>query len=283
MPARILDGKVIASELESKLLLRVQALREQGIVPGLTVILAGEDPASCTYVANKEKACARLGIQSHTVRLSADVSQEELERHILEADADPAVHGVLVQLPLPSHLDEAHALALIVPEKDVDGFHAVNMGKLLRGEPCAAPCTPKGILYMLQYGNVPIEGKHAVVIGRSNIVGKPIAVMLLQQNATVTVCHSRTKNLADYTRTADLMIAAVGKPRFVTADLVKPGAAVIDVGINRVDGKLCGDVDFEAVSQIASVISPVPGGVGKMTIAMLMDNTVSAAERSVGL
>ena len=280
MTAKILDGAAMALEVEKELKQRVDALREKNVVPGLCVILVGNDPASQTYVANKEKACARLGIHSQTLRMGAETTQAELEASIERANEDEAIHGILVQLPLPAHLDEHRALALIRPEKDVDGFHAVNMGRLARGEDCVVACTPKGALHMLKAAGVPIAGKNAVVIGRSNIVGKPMALLLLQENATVTICHSRTENLAEYTRRADILVAAVGKPRFVTADMVKEGAAVLDVGINRVDGKLCGDVDFEAVKEKSGWISPVPGGVGKMTIAMLMENTVSAAEKA---
>ncbi len=280
MAAKMLDGAAMALEVEKELKQRVDALREKNVVPGLCVILVGNDPASQTYVANKEKACARLGIHSQTLRMGTETTQAELEASIERANEDEAIHGILVQLPLPAHLDEHRALALIRPEKDVDGFHAVNMGRLARGEDCVVACTPKGALHMLKAAGVPIAGKNAVVIGRSNIVGKPMALLLLQENATVTICHSRTENLAEYTRRADILVAAVGKPRFVTADMVKEGAAVLDVGINRVDGKLCGDVDFEAVKEKAGWISPVPGGVGKMTIAMLMENTVSAAEKA---
>lgn len=280
MAAKILDGAAMALEVEKELKQRVEALRERGVVPGLCVILVGSDPASQTYVANKEKACARLGIHSQTLRMGAETTQAELEASIERVNEDEAIHGILVQLPLPAGLDEHRALALIRPEKDVDGFHAVNMGRLARGEDCVVACTPKGALHMLKAAGVPIAGKNAVVIGRSNIVGKPMALLLLQENATVTICHSRTENLAEYTRRADILVAAVGKPRFVTADMVKEGAAVLDVGINRVDGKLCGDVDFEHVKEKAGWISPVPGGVGKMTIAMLMENTVSAAEKA---
>lgn len=280
MTAKILDGAAMALEVEKELKQRVEALRERGVVPGLCVILVGSDPASQTYVANKEKACARLGIHSHTVRMGEETTQAELEAEIEKANHDESIHGILVQLPLPAGLDEHRALALIRPEKDVDGFHAVNMGRLARGEDCVVACTPKGSLHMLKAAGVPIAGKNAVVIGRSNIVGKPMALLLLQENATVTICHSRTENLAEYTRRADILVAAVGKPRFVTADMVKEGAAVLDVGINRVNGKLCGDVDFEHVKEKAGWISPVPGGVGKMTIAMLMENTVSAAEKA---
>lgn len=280
MAAKILDGAAMALEVEKELKQRVDALREKNVVPGLCVILVGNDPASQTYVANKEKACARLGIHSQTLRMGAETTQAELEASIERANEDEAIHGILVQLPLPAQLDEHRALALIRPEKDVDGFHAVNMGRLARGEDCVVACTPKGALHMLKAAGVPIAGKNAVVIGRSNIVGKPMALLLLQENATVTICHSRTEDLAEHTRRADILVAAVGKPRFVTADMVKEGAAVLDVGINRVDGKLCGDVDFEHVKEKAGWISPVPGGVGKMTIAMLMENMVSAAEKA---
>ena len=282
MAAKLLDGKMISAELEEKLKLRVKALANKGIIPGLTVILVGEDPASQTYVSNKEKACARLGIRSNTIRMPEETTQQELENAILEANADPSVHGILVQLPLPHHLDSDRALSLILPEKDVDGFHDINMGRLARGLECTVACTPKGALYMLRQAGISISGKEAVVVGRSNIVGKPMAMLLLQENATVTICHSRTANLAEHTRRADILVAAIGKPRFITADMVKEGAVVVDVGINRVDGKLCGDVDFEPVAEKAAWITPVPGGVGKMTIAMLMDNTVAAAEKVQG-
>lgn len=281
--AKLLDGKIMAAELEEELKKRVEALVQKGCMPGLTVILVGEDPASQTYVSNKEKACARLGIQSTTLRMPESTTQEELEAEIAKANADPAVHGILVQLPLPRHLDSDKALSLILPEKDVDGFHDINAGRLSRGLDCVVACTPKGALHMLKKAGISISGKEAVVVGRSNIVGKPMALLLLQENATVTVCHSRTADLAEHTRRADILVAAIGKPRFITADMVKEGAVVVDVGINRVDGKLCGDVDFEAVEKKASWITPVPGGVGKMTIAMLMDNTVSAAEKAAEL
>lgn len=280
MAAKLLDGKVIAEELETRLQARVEKLKEKGGIPGLLVILVGDDPASQTYVGNKEKACARLNIHSQTLRMPTETTQEELERAIEAGNADPKIHGVLVQLPLPKHLDENRALALIRPEKDVDGFHVVNTGRLMRGEDCVVACTPKGALHMLKSAGIPIAGKEAVVVGRSNIVGKPMAMLLLQENATVTICHSRTKNLAEHIRRADILVAAIGKPGFITADMVKEGAVVVDVGINRVDGKLCGDVDFGPVSGKASYITPVPGGVGKMTIAMLMESTVAAAERA---
>lgn len=283
MPATILDGKKVSAQVEEQLIQRIANLKAQDITPGLAVILVGEDPASQTYVRNKEKACERLELYSHTVRLPGNVTQEMLETIIVRENADPAIHGILVQLPLPAHLDSERALALIRPEKDVDGFHDINMGRLLRGTDGVIACTPKGIMCLLKSAGISLAGKEAVVVGRSNIVGKPTAVLLLQQNATVTVCHSRTADLAAHTRQADLLVAAVGKPGFITADMVKEGAVVIDVGINRVDGKLCGDVDFEAVSRKASYITPVPGGVGKMTIAMLMENTVEAAEKAVHL
>ncbi|MDD3334150.1 MAG: bifunctional methylenetetrahydrofolate dehydrogenase/methenyltetrahydrofolate cyclohydrolase FolD [Eubacteriales bacterium] len=280
MAAQLLDGKIMSAELEKALKAKVEALKERGITPGLTVILVGDDPASQTYVGNKEKACIRLGIHSETLRMPESTEQSALEAAIEKANADPSVHGILVQLPLPKHLNSDHALSLILPEKDVDGFHDINIGRLTRGEDCVVACTPKGALYMLQKAGIEIAGKEAVVIGRSNIVGKPMALLLLQENATVTVCHSRTKDLAEHTRRADILVAAIGRPKFVTADMVKEGAVVIDVGINRVDGKLCGDVDFDAVKEKAAYITPVPGGVGKMTIAMLMDNTVAAAEKA---
>ena len=234
------------------------------------------------YVRNKGKACEELGMYSQTVRLPADTSQEDLEALIQQMNGDDRLHGILVQLPLPRHLNEASALRRIIPEKDVDGFHIENAGKLFTGQEGVVACTPKGILHMLKQANVPLAGKDAVVIGRSNIVGKPVAMLLLNENCTVTICHSRTAHLAAHTRRADILVAAVGKAKFVTADMVKPGAAVIDVGINRVDGKVVGDVDFEQVEKVAGYITPVPGGVGKMTIGMLMENTIEAAERKAG-
>ena len=279
MAAQLLDGKKMAAGLEEELKLRVSALKEKGIIPGLMVILVGEDPASQTYVSNKEKACARLGIRSVTMRMPENTAQEELEAVICEANADDSIHGILVQLPLPRHLDGDRALSLILPQKDVDGFHDINAGRLSRGLECTVACTPKGALYMLKQAGISMDGKEAVIVGRSNIVGKPMALLLLQENATVTICHSHTAQLAEQTRRADILVAAIGKPRFITADMVKDGAVVVDVGINRVDGKLCGDVDFDAVAEKAAWITPVPGGVGKMTIAMLMDNTVTAAEK----
>lgn len=280
MAAKLLDGKVLSAQVEDELKVRVDALLAKGHKPGLCVILVGDDPASHLYVGNKEKACVRLGLESKTVRLPADATQEQLEAEVIKANSDPSIHGLLVQLPLPGHLDGAKALSLILPEKDADGIHDMNAGKLMRGEYGAVACTPKGALYMLKSAGIQISGKNAVVIGRSNIVGKPMAMLLLHENATVTICHSRTANLAEHTRNADILVAAIGQPRFITADMVKEGAVVVDVGMNRVDGKFCGDVDFAPVSEKASYISPVPGGVGKMTIAMLMSNTVEAAEKA---
>ena len=279
--AILLDGKIMAAQVMEELKNKVDSLKEKGVTPGLAVILVGEDPASQVYVRNKGLACEQLGMTSETLRLPAETSQEELENIIDNLNRDDRYNGILVQLPLPRHLDEASALRKILPEKDVDGFHIENAGKLFTGQDGVVACTPKGIIYMLEKAGVPLSGKNAVVIGRSNIVGKPIAMLLLDKNCTVTICHSRTQNLAEHTKNADVLVAAVGKPRFVTADMVKEGAAVVDVGINRVDGKLCGDVDFDAVAEKAGYITPVPGGVGKMTICMLMANTVEAAEKKV--
>ena len=281
MSAQILDGIVFSAEIKEDVKRRVAAMKEQGVIPGLAVILVGDDPASELYVRNKGKGCEETGILSRTIRMNAAASQEELEAEIDRLNRDPAIHGILVQLPLPGHLDEAAALAKILPEKDVDGFHLINAGHLMTGTEGVTPCTPKGALYMIRSTGEDLSGKEAVVIGRSNIVGKPMAMLLLQQNCTVTLCHSRTKNLAEHTRRADILVAAVGKAGFVTADMVKEGAIVIDVGINRVDGKVCGDVDFEKVKEKAGWITPVPGGVGRMTIAMLLSNTADAAERTL--
>ena len=279
--AKIMDGKALAAEQMIQLKTRVDALRDKGKTVGLTVILVGDNPASQVYVRNKGKACQELGILGDTIVLPAETSQEDLIALIEKLNREKAVDGILVQLPLPRHLNESEVLRHIAPDKDVDGFHIENAGKLFTGQPGVVACTPKGILHMLKASGVPLSGKEAVVIGRSNIVGKPIAMLLLNENCTVTLCHSRTQDLAAHTRRADILVAAVGRPRFITADMVKPGAAVVDVGINRVDGKVVGDVDFEQVEKVAGYISPVPGGVGKMTICMLMENTVEAAERKV--
>ena len=281
MAAKILDGKVLSAEIREQVSRRVEALKQRGVTPGLAVILVGDDPASEIYVRNKGKGCEETGMLSRTVKMDASVTQEALEAEIDRLNTDPAIHGILVQLPLPRHLDEQAALAKILPEKDVDGFHLINAGRLMTGSEGVIPCTPKGALYMIRSTGEELSGKEAVVIGRSNIVGKPMAMLLMRENCTVTVCHSRTKDLAEHTRRADILVAAVGKAGFVTADMVKPGAIVIDVGINRVDGKVCGDVDFEHVKEKAGWITPVPGGVGKMTIAMLLSNTADAAERTL--
>ncbi len=281
MAAQLLDGKTMSNELREKLALRVENLKARGVTPGLAVILVGEDPASQIYVKNKGLGCAQVGMHSVTIRMPETTTQQELETQIDQLNSDAAIHGILVQLPLPAGLDEAAALARIAPEKDVDGFHVVNAGKLFTGQKGVVACTPKGAMEMIRRTGIDLSGKEAVVVGRSNIVGKPMAMLLLQQNATVTMCHSRTQHLAEHTRRADVLVAAVGKPRFITADMVKPGAIVIDVGINRVDGKVVGDVDFDAVKEVASWITPVPGGVGRMTITMLLENTIEAAERTV--
>lgn len=275
--AKILDGKLMAEELTKDQAKRVAELREKGIMPGLAVVLVGEDPASQIYVRNKGMACETVGIYSRTIRIDKESTQDEVIAVIDDLNADTAIHGILVQLPLPRHLDESAVLARILPEKDVDGFHISNAGKLFSGQNGVVPCTPKGIIYMLKQAGVALAGKDAVVIGRSNIVGKPAAMLLLNENCTVTICHSRTQDLREHCRRADVLVAAIGKPRFVTADMVKPGAAVVDVGINRVDGKVVGDVDFDAVNEVAGYITPVPGGVGKLTISMLIENTLEAA------
>ena len=280
MAAQLLDGKVMSDALRAEIAQKVAALKEKGVTPGLAVILVGEDPASQIYVRNKGIGCEQTGMHSVTIRMPEETTQQELEDQIRALNEDPAIHGILVQLPLPKHLDEAAALAVIVPEKDVDGFHVQNAGKLLNGLNGVVACTPKGALEMIRRTGANLSGKEAVVVGRSNIVGKPMAVLLLQENCTVTICHSRTADLAAHTRRADVLVAAVGKTKFITADMVKPGAIVIDVGINRVDGKVVGDVDFDNVKEVASWITPVPGGVGRMTIAMLLENTLEAAERA---
>ena len=278
MTARIIDGKSIAKELRESLAPRVAALKEQGITPGLTVIVVGDDPASAIYVRNKERACVKLGMNSQVLRFPAETTQEEILNTVRLLNQDDSVHGILVQLPLPRHIDEQAVLRAIDPDKDVDGFHAMNAGRLMNGEPGFVACTPKGVMRLLEVSGVELDGKNAVVVGRSNIVGKPMALLLLQKNCTVTIAHSHTKDLAAVTRSADILVVAVGRAGFITGDMIKPGAAVMDVGINRVDGKVVGDVDFESAKEVASCITPVPGGIGAMTIAMLMENTVEAAE-----
>ena len=281
MTARLLEGKVFAAKLKEEAGKKAQELKAKyGITLGLAVIIVGENPASQVYVRNKHKACTELGFYSEGVELPATTTREELLAEIQRLNNDEKIHGILVQLPLPKELQpyESEVLEAINPLKDVDGFHPVNVGRMVTGQKALVPCTPHGCLRMLELAEIPVEGANAVIIGRSNIVGKPMLHLLLGKNATVTICHSRTKNLAEITRQADILVAAVGKAGFVTADMVKPGAAVIDVGINRIaPKKLVGDVDFEAVKEVAGAITPVPGGVGLLTIAMLMQNTVEAA------
>lgn len=274
-----IDGKLISAAVKERVKFEVEALKSEGITTGLAVIIVGEDPASKVYVANKKKACEALGIISEEYALPETTTQEELLALIDELNHKKSINGILCQLPLPKHLDEQAVINAILPEKDVDAFHPANVGKIMLGEYDFVPCTPAGIMEMLQYENIDIEGKTCVVIGRSNIVGKPMGMLLLHKNGTVTICHSRTKDLSEVCKNADILVAAVGRPNFVTADMVKEGAVVIDVGINRVDGKLVGDVDFEAVKDKCSAITPVPGGVGPMTIAMLMQNTLTAAKK----
>lgn len=291
MPAKIISGKDIARTIRDELNEQVAELAREGLVPGLATVLAGDDPASRLYVGMKNRAAAEAGIHSRQVTLSAEATEEELLGLIAELNADPAIHGILVQLPLPRQIDESKVLLAIDPEKDVDGFHPVNVGRLATGDPdVLAPCTPRGVIEMLLRSGVDPSGKHVVVVGRSNIVGKPMALLLLRRapggNATVSVAHSRTADLGALTRTADVLIVAVGRPNTVTREMVKPGVTVIDVGTNRVDDptrergyRVVGDVDFEGVSEVAASITPVPGGVGPMTIAMLLANTVEAALR----
>ncbi|MDI6891943.1 MAG: bifunctional methylenetetrahydrofolate dehydrogenase/methenyltetrahydrofolate cyclohydrolase FolD [Actinomycetota bacterium] len=280
MAAKIIDGKVIAAELREEMKGEVGELKASGLTPGLAVVIVGENPASKVYVGQKEKTCANLGIYSEKHALPADVSEEELIGLIHKLNGDPRVHGVLVQLPLPGHIDEGRVLEAIDPRKDVDGFHPVNVGKLVVGEETLLPCTPHGIMILLERAGVDLKGKEAVVVGRSNIVGKPVSLLLLSRHATVTICHSRTRDLTAHTASADVLVAAVGKPEMIKADMVKEGVVVIDVGVNRLeDGRLVGDVDFEGVKEKASAITPVPGGVGPMTITMLMRNTIEAAKQ----
>lgn len=277
MSAVMMDGRALAKDWKEKITKQTNNLILEGIIPHLAVVLVGENPASQTYVRNKEAACIKAGIRSTVIRLDEDCTQQALEDVVRSLNGDVSVHGILVQLPLPGHLDESRVLALIDPDKDVDGFHAMNSGRLMNGQPHFVPCTPLGVMKLLEAYDIPIAGKHAVIIGRSNIVGKPMAMLLLAKNATVTICHSKTQNLPDIARQADILVAAVGHPGFVTADMVKPGATVIDVGINRVDGQIVGDVAPE-VAQTAGYLTPVPGGVGQMTIAMLLANTLDAAK-----
>ncbi len=294
MTAQIIDGKQVAADMREELKTEVAKLKKQGVVPGLGVILVGEDPASKSYVTAKERACEEIGIYSDDNRLDERTSQQDLLALIRKMNSDPRINGILVQLPLPKGLNESEVLLAIDPAKDVDGFHPMNVGKMVVGEKAFLPCTPHGVIQLLIRNGVTLSGAEVVIVGRSNIVGKPLANMLIQKNdkgnATVTVCHTRTKNLALHTKRADIVIAAAGKPNTVTADMVKEGAVVIDVGVNRVEDatkksgyRLVGDVDFEAVKEKASLITPVPGGVGPMTITMLLYNTVESAKRAAGI
>jgi methylenetetrahydrofolate dehydrogenase (NADP+) / methenyltetrahydrofolate cyclohydrolase len=284
LTARLIDGKAIAAEYRAELALRVARLREGGVVPGLAVVIVGDDPASKVYVKNKSFACEAIGMRSLVHALPRDTSQAQLIAFVKRLNEDEEVHGILVQMPLPKPLDKHAVIEAIVPEKDVDGFHYENVGKLVAGDPAFYPCTPWGVMKILEHEGVPIRGAHAVVVGRSNIVGKPMAMMLLNAGATVTVCHTQTRDLAEMTRQGDILVVATGRPAVVDGAMVKPGAVVIDVGVNRLpDGRLAGDVDFESVVKVASAITPVPGGVGPMTIAMLLANTVRSAERVAGI
>lgn len=291
MTAKILDGKQIAAQMREELKERIAALAKRGVQPGLAVILVGDDPASRSYVTAKEKACEEIGIYSSDNRLPSQTTEADLLALIERFNQDKRIHGILVQLPLPKHINEERVLNTICPEKDVDGFHPVNVGRMVIGQRCFLPCTPHGVVQMLVRSGVVLEGAEVVIVGRSNIVGKPLANLLIQKsrmgNATVTVCHTKTKNLAEHVRRADIVIAAAGRPRTITAEMIKEGAVVIDVGVNRVEDaaakngyRLVGDVDFEAVREKASMITPVPGGVGPMTITMLLYNTVESAERA---
>ena len=281
MSARIIDGNALAAEVRGQLAERAAALKAKGVTPCLAVILVGEDPASAVYVRNKVAACEKAGMRSLKDVYAADANPATVLGRITELNADPSVHGILVQLPLPKHFDSDAVLEAIAPEKDVDGFHAENVGALMQGNPRFIPCTPYGVMKMLESAKVPLKGAEAVIVGRSNIVGKPMAMLLLAQSCTVTVCHSQSKDLAFHTRRADILVAAVGRAKMITGDMIKPGATVIDVGINRTpEGKLCGDVDFDTAKEVAGAITPVPGGVGPMTITMLLANTVESATRA---
>ena len=284
MTARNIDGKSIAAQFRAECGVRVARLKERGVTPGLAVVIVGDDPASKVYVRNKALACEAIGMHSEVHALSADTSQSHLLKFVHNLNDDPDIHGILVQLPLPKAIDARTVIGAISPGKDVDGFHYHNVGALVAGEAAFYPCTPWGVMKMLEHEGIAVEGKHAVVVGRSNIVGKPMALMLLNAGATVTICHSKTKELGAMTRQADILVAAVGKARMIKSDMVKPGAVVIDVGINRLpDGKLAGDVDYASVATVAGYITPVPGGVGPMTIAMLLGNTIKSAERVAGV
>ena len=284
MAATLLDGAAIARQVYAQLKERIRRLHSRGVQPGLAVILVGDNSASRIYIKNKAQACQDVGVHSEVMRFAADSSEEQVFTTLQHLNANPRIHGVLVQLPLPSHLNSERILQAIAPAKDVDGFNWVNLGAMVAGHTLLAPCTPLGVMTMLDYAQVPIEGRSAVVIGRSAIVGKPLALMLIARGATVSVCSSKTPDLRQYTTMADILVVAVGNPGLVDGAMIKPGAVVIDVGINRLPGgKLVGDVDFASASRVASRITPVPGGVGRMTVAMLLENTVTAAERSVAI
>ena len=280
MTARILDGKSLAAATRTALKEKVDALVQRGVRPGLSVIIAGDNPASKVYVRNKTLAAEEIGVRSRLLEYGKEVSEAAVMQTVAALNADPAVHGILVQLPLPKHIDAARVLESIAPAKDVDGFHEANLGALMAGRPSVVPCTPLGCMRLIEHAGLQIAGRHAVVVGRSNIVGKPLAHLLLQKDATVTICHSKSADLAGICRSADILVAAVGRAKLIGAAMVKPGACVIDVGINRLpDGKLAGDVDFDAVKSVAGWITPVPGGVGPMTIAMLLENCIRAASK----
>lgn len=278
---KVIDGVALSRQLREDVSKRATALTAKGVTPGLAVVLVGDDPASAVYVRNKVKACEQHGLFSTLDRMPATVSEAELLERIRQLNADPKIHGILVQLPLPAHIDSHKVIESIAADKDVDGFHVANAGALMTGRPQFRPCTPYGVMKMLEAYDIPVSGKNAVVIGRSNIVGKPMALLLLEAGATVTVCHSKTADLVSHTKAADIVVAAVGRRNIVTGDMVKPGATVIDVGMNRNDeGKLCGDIDYQSVSAVAGYVTPVPGGVGPMTITMLLVNTLESAERA---
>ncbi|MGN7468819.1 bifunctional methylenetetrahydrofolate dehydrogenase/methenyltetrahydrofolate cyclohydrolase FolD [Brevibacillus sp. SAFN-007a] len=284
MAATILQGKEVAKSIREKLAIEVAELKKQGIIPGLTVVLVGDDPASHSYVRGKSKGCEEVGIHSEVILKEASTTEEELLAIIHELNENPNVHGILVQLPLPAHISEKAVIAAIHPEKDVDGFHPVNVGNMVLANETMLPCTPHGVIELIKRTGTDIAGKHAVVIGRSNIVGKPVSLLLQQENATVTMCHSRTQNLEEHTRQADILVVATGRARMIGREHVKPGAVVIDVGVNRSEsGKLVGDVKFDEVKEVASFLTPVPGGVGPMTITMLLKNTVEAARKQAQL
>ena len=281
MTAKIIDGKKVAQHVRSECKLLVDQMKKLGVSPGLAVIIVGDDAASKVYVANKVNACREVGLDSKVYTFPANATDQEIESKILRLNADPKVHGILVQLPLPEHIAAERVLEAIAPEKDVDGFHVANAGALMVGQPEFKPCTPYGCMKILESIEYPIRGARAVIVGASNIVGKPMAMLLLQAGATVTICNSKTRDLAHHTKDADILVVATGKPKMITGDMVKNGAVVIDVGINRMpDGKLCGDVDFDAAQYVAGWITPVPGGVGPMTITMLLMNTLEAAEKA---